>query len=358
MKKICFVFNSLGIGGSQKIEAFVANACKRSGYDVSVICFTKSDVGVEIDPDIPIQYVLNERTKSIVSNIKKVLFLGKLRKEIQKENPDIICVFLADITRIVVLACKGLNIPIIGSERGAPGRHGKRLKRYNKAFTRCRKVVFQTEEARAYYNLPEHLVEIISNPCFPRWENNKVLSQTPKIICGAGRLCRQKRFDVLINAFFDVHKKHPEYRLRIYGSGPLENELKEQINNLGLIDSAQLCGYSKDVFSEVGIPEVFVLSSDYEGIPNVLMEAMSLGTACVATNCEPGGAKMLFADETRGLLSPLGDDLKLATNINRIIEDEVLANHLREKSKEINEEYAPSVIEAKWLQVFDKCIKR
>ena len=77
MKRVLFVFNSLGLGGSQKIEAFVANACKDAGYEVTILSFTKGDVGVDINKNIPISYIIYDRNKG---------FLGKIKKSIYKKD--------------------------------------------------------------------------------------------------------------------------------------------------------------------------------------------------------------------------------------------------------------------------------
>ncbi len=352
MKKILFVFNSLGIGGSQKIEAFVANACKEAGFEVAVLSFTNVAVGVDLSEDIPIQYVIYDRCRGIKGLLKKIPFLFRLRSAIKRESPDAICVFLADMTRVVEHACKGLNIPIIASERGAPGRHGNKIRKYNSAFKKCHTVIFQTETARKYYRLDEKKVRIIPNPCFLRWEQTNELVFNEKTICAAGRLCKQKRFDVLIDSFLLVREKHPEYKLYIYGSGKLEGDLLKQISDCGLEESVFLPGYVKDVFASHGKPEIFVLSSDYEGIPNILMEAMALGIACVSTDCEPGGADLLFDHGRLGLLSPIGDSKKMADNIIRLIENPILAEKLRESVTEVSQTYSVNRIKALWMEVF------
>lgn len=353
MKKILFVFNSLGLGGSQKIEAFVANSCSEGGYDVSVLSFTEGIVGVELNKDIPIQYVIYDRSKGIKGKLNKLPFLLRLRKTIKREAPDIVCVFLADMSRVVTLACKGLGITIIASERGAPGRHGNKLNKYKKAFEKCDCVVFQTDTASKYYNLTRAKTKVIPNPCIMRWHNDMDYEFREKSICGAGRLCKQKRFDVLIDAFNIVHNLHPDYKLYIYGSGELQAELQDQINNYDLQDFVELPGYVQDVFRSHGKPEVFVLSSDFEGIPNILLEAMALGVACVSTDCEPGGAKLLFDNERRGLLSPIGDADSLAANIVRVIEDKALYESLKKHASEVTAEYSVSNIKNMWLEIFD-----
>ena len=350
-RRVLFVFYGLGIGGAQKIQAFVANLLLDKGYSVCAISFVNDDIGVDLNPDIKIDYLSFDREKNKTSKLYQLSFLYKLRKAIIKSEAQAVCVFKADMARIVVLATCGLNIPIIASERGDPGQY-LQLNKYNRALKRCEKVVFQTQKARAFYRINDEKTEIIPNPCIPRWESNNY-SYRENVIVGAGRLCRQKRFDILIDAFKEVHKKYPEFKLEIYGSGELEEELQKHIEINNLKACVSLCGYTKDVFTTAGIPSLFVLSSDYEGIPNVLMEAMMLGIPCVSTDCEPGGAALLFNNGERGLLSPVGDSKALSENIIGLIENAEIAKEYGEKGKEIISEFSPNVIGEKWVELFN-----
>ena len=349
MKNIVFIFSSLGLGGSQKIEAFVANACAEEGYNVSAIVFSNDEAKVKLNPSISVYNANYHRGKDVRS---KIIFLFRLRRMIKQLDPNLICVFLADITRVVVYACTFMDIPIIASERGAPSKHGKRFALYERAFQKCSNVVFQTDFARRYYRLIEEKTSIIPNPCFITHDyKTEDYYHSEKLIISGGRFSQQKRFDVLIDAFSIVIEKHPEYSLKIFGDGELKQNLESQIKSYGLNEKIQLCNYSENLFFEAGLPDVFVLSSDYEGVPNVLMEAMSLGIPCVATDCEPGGPRMLFDNETRGILANVGDPFSLANKITIIIKNKELARSLGSSAKKIVKDYNPQKIVKKWLDL-------
>lgn len=357
-KHILFIFRNMGTGGAQKIEAFVANTLINNGYKVTVLNMAKERCSVAIDKEIPVynlffDNVENEKN-SIKRAAKKIAYLIQLRKAIKKIKPDLICVFLSDIVRLTVLAMWGTKIPIIGSERGDPYQFSpKKLKQYNWAYNQCDGVAFQLKKAEKAYSLKRNIKKvIIENPCIPREESFPERTGNEHIILTAGRLAKQKRFDVLIDAFSIVYKTHPEYKMFIYGDGPLKDELKQQIRKRKLEQSVVLVGNVKDVFREATSAEFFVLSSDFEGIPNVLMEAMAIGFPCISTDCSPGGAEMLLQGGKRGIIVPREDSIKMAEAMIRYIEHPELQKKYSQRAKEIIEEYSPERIQEKWLDFF------
>lgn len=132
-----------------------------------------------------------------------------------------------------------------------------------------------------------------------------------EIALGAiGRLEMQKRFDVLLEAFAHLHRQRPETRLLIAGEGTLRASLEEEIARLGLGCAVRLLGHCGDVVSLHHALDLFVQSSDYEGTPNVVLEAMALETPVVATAV--GGTAELIENGVHGLLLPPGDPQRLA----------------------------------------------
>lgn len=141
-----------------------------------------------------------------------------------------------------------------------------------------------------------------------------------EIAIGAvGRLEPQKRFDVLLQAFAEVSRTRPELRLFIAGEGAARAVLEAEIDWLGLGNVCQLLGHCGDITTLHHALDLFVQSSDYEGTPNVVLEAMALETAVVATAV--GGTAELIADGVHGLLVPPGDVRLLARGMNQALTD-------------------------------------
>lgn len=138
-------------------------------------------------------------------------------------------------------------------------------------------------------------------------------------IGAVGRLESQKRFDLLIRAFAERHRAHPETRLLIAGEGGLRSALETQIRDLGVAHAARLLGHCDDIVALHHALDLFVQSSDYEGTPNVVLEAMALETPVVATTA--GGTAQLIDDGVHGLLVSPGDVLALSRAMARALAD-------------------------------------
>ncbi|WP_292979166.1 glycosyltransferase [Nitrosomonas sp.] len=132
----------------------------------------------------------------------------------------------------------------------------------------------------------------------------------PPVILGVGRLTRAKDFATLISAFARVHAQR-ECRLVILGEGELRGELEQLVTSLGIEGSVQLPGFAENPFAWMGCVRLFVLSSRWEGLPTVLIEAMACGTAVVSTNCRSGPDEILEGGKW-GRLVPVGDVEALA----------------------------------------------
>ena len=138
------------------------------------------------------------------------------------------------------------------------------------------------------------------------------------VIMGAGRLSVQKDFGALLKAFGRVLKVRP-VRLIIVGEGGKRRELEDLIRELGLEDSVLLPGFQADLYRWLKFANVFVLSSRWEGSPNVLTEALALGVPSVATRC-PSGPDEILQNGLYGPLVPVGDDELMATGILSVLE--------------------------------------
>jgi glycosyltransferase involved in cell wall biosynthesis len=142
------------------------------------------------------------------------------------------------------------------------------------------------------------------------------------IVLGAvGRLERQKRFDVLLEAVKLLLPKRPNLRLLIAGEGSLKRQLAMQIEQLGIADQCRLLGHCADISQLYQAFDVLVQSSDYEGTPTVVVEAMAMETPVVAT--EAGGTRELVQDGVHGLIVPLRNPQALAAAIERTLDDRV-----------------------------------
>ena len=348
-KRILVVFPHLGMGGVERSLAFVSNIYSRIGNSVFALSLSKTtDKLVQLDDNIHIEYI------HLPNNLfRRFFFMIKLRQMIMNLKPDVIVVFRTDITRIIIMATLGVKVDIISSERGNPERYTQKLmSKYEKYLLKCKKVVFQTEYAKNFFcdEIQKKSV-VIPNPCINKKEcnSNKICK---KVVLSCGRLSKEKNFDGLIRAFYKISKRIPEYELHIYGDGPEKEILNNIIDNLGT-KKIKILPTVDDVFSIEDNASLFVLNSSSEGMPNALIEAMSVGIPCISTECSGGIIEHLADCGRRVFLVPCNNENILADAILQLIHDEPKRKKLSEAAKEIRIILSEERIRNMWINLLE-----
>lgn len=348
--RILFVCADFG-GGVGKIIRFVTSLCVPEFEDVFLL-----HRGRESDNDIPPKGV----KEVVVSNQQhKPLPLWRyrqikdIRQNINKIKPDTICCFGSEMAVMLSLAMVGKkkSCRIILAERGDPytlPRIWQILSRW--AFQRAHNCIFQLEKQGLWYG-PKVMEKsrVIPNAFIPTGNITPYEGKRKKTIVSVGRFVYEKRYEVLIKAFANIHKKHSEYKLVLYGDGPYRKIYEEMVNDLEINEYVEMPGYTNNSMSAIQDASVFVLSSLYEGMPNTLIEALAIGVPCVATNCTPGGPEFLTLHGTTGLLVPVDDVEAMSEAICRIIESPQLASKLSCTGKKIVELLEPKKISKMWI---------
>ena len=314
--RIVLYIDTMHRGGAQRVMANIANYLIEKGWQVILV----NDF--EPDPNI-MQYPVSQRIqrvylrKELQGNkiIKNIERLVSFRKLVKHERPDIILSFLGRPNKRMLLSTIGLSCKKVVSVRNDPNKeYGTSvLKRLtaNVIFRFADGCVFQTEEAKSYFSKAiQKKSKIILNPVDDKFFNVE-RSHNACDIVSIGRLEPQKNHELLIKAFSDIVQQGFKGRLIICGEGTLREKLEELTNNMGIQDRVILTGNIMNVEKVLSEAKVFVLSSDYEGLPNSLMEAMAAGVPCVSTDCPCGGPKFLIDDGTDGILIQCGNRRQL-----------------------------------------------
>lgn len=349
-KKICFVMNSMDAGGAERVVALLANSFDNRGYKVSLVVTSNKDSFYKLNEGIKYSKLnLTSEKCSLFKRIQtNILEIIRLVKYFRRENPDVVISFIRNVPTII--SAKLANKKVIISERNNPYYDPP-----NKVWRILRKffypladgIVFQTNNVKNYFSKRIRQKScVIPNPLN---ENIPQLSSNPRknIIVNVGRLAKQKDQKTLILAFNIVNKKFPDYKLIIYGEGPLREELNSLIANLGLKNNVLLYGKEKDIYNKIKDAKVFVLSSIYEGYPNALIEAMALGIPVVSTNCDFGPSEII-KNGINGFLVEVGDYQGLANKILTILENEKLSNEFSGNSYKIRQLLSIDEITNKW----------
>ena len=173
------------------------------------------------------------------------------------------------------------------------------------------------------------------------------------------RLVDFKNQPMLCEAFIKVHEKHPDYVLKIYGPDSFDGT-KEILDKIIADNHAEdyilLMGGSDELEKEIPKGEVYAFSSDWEGLPNSLLEAMAMGMPCVATDCPCGGPRTVMRDEVNGLLVPIKNPDALAEGICRLIEDKELAERLGNEAAKIEQITNSEAVFIQWRDYLEKII--
>ncbi|TGB08072.1 glycosyltransferase [Streptomyces sp. MZ04] len=175
--------------------------------------------------------------------------------------------------------------------------------------------------------------------------------RTEKVVTSIGRLHDQKGIDMLLDTWAEVAPLHPDWTLRIYGSGEDEEILKKQCTALGLDDSVEWMGRTSDVPGALRGGSVFVQSSRGEGFPLALMEAMATAVPCAAFDCAPG-VHEIVRDGVDGLLARLGNTAELARRLDTLMSDKELRDRMGELARENIRRYTTDEIVRRWEELF------
>ena len=358
--KIVLMFTAFSLDGGSKSMVWVANQLSKAGHEVMLLSYFGKTCEQPLEDGVRF-YCLNcESSKSrfVRNTVGMVQTISKLDRFLAKAKPDLVINFLDSVAQVYLLINRLHNrFPVISSERVDPFSYSDNTAKRLAFFMGLSDgVVFQTEQARSFYKNKPAIYDrstVIPNPVVRTPEMEKLLQSGNAVrdnrIVTAGRLViRQKRQDVLIRSFVEVHEKHPEISLHIFGDGVDRQRLQDMVRELGLEDCVVFEGKSMHILEDIHQARVFILSSDYEGIPNALIEAMMLGVPSVSTDCSPGGARLLIDDGENGFLVPVGDEKFLADRIIRLVEDDHIASHFSKKSVKIGDRFSEKSIAAMW----------
>lgn len=328
-KKILFITTSMGRGGAERVISILANHYSKNGYDVEIVMLWHSMMEYNLNPNIKVIDFSNDKINPFLRISSNII---KLRKHIKKIKPYVVISFIAQNNIITGIACAGINVRFIPSERNDPSVKSRNYifkKILDKIYATSTTTVLQTKRAQKFFSSSvRNNSVIISNPIKVQV---LALGNYKFRIVSAGRLVSQKNQEMLIRVFSKVHSKYPEYSLSIYGEGELRERLENLINDFNLTDCVELPGNVENIHEKMQDAYMFVLPSNFEGQSNALLEAMMMGLPCISTNC--AGSDEIIENGINGLLTEVGDEKQLYNAIVKLINDEPLRNKIAKNAK-------------------------
>lgn len=352
---ITVVTASMGAGGAERVIAQLLKEWCANGVECTLITLNKAPIFYPLPKQVEVLEIGVLSKKHYIDKLKKYV---QVRKLIRKIKPDIVLALPEEIGIYVIGALLGMNVPVVVSERNNPWKMP-----YKKASRIVRKLmypfaegfIFQTSFAASFF--PESIQRrgiVLKNPLDLARIPNPYEGTREKIIVGAGRLEPQKNFKLLIDAFSLFYKKHSNYKLVIYGEGTMRNELETYAAVRIPQDAYAFPGNVSNLLDRINSCSAFVLSSDYEGMPNVLIEAMAMGVPCVSTDCPSGGPKELIKDGINGFLVEVGDRDTLVQRLDTLVSGVGIYS----EAQQIKEHFNSKRIANQWLAYLKSVINR
>lgn len=352
MKRLMIIIPSLGGGGAERVVINLLKGLDMNEFLVTLVVY-ESDFAYPLPDTVDVAVLDIHSGGNILTFIKN--FVNKIisiARFIKKNRPDIVFSLISSTNVTVVLArwLSGIPCNLILSERSHPSETLKnsyydRTTAYlmKHTYPKVEKIIAVSEEIQQdlirNFNVPPGKVKVIYNPVDIReietlsheevdhiWFRDKL-----PIIVSVGRLTRQKGYSYLIKAFSIVRKSVP-CRLLLIGEGEEREELTDIAKSSGIENYVEFIGFQKNPYKYMARSSVFVLSSVYEGLPNVILEAMVLGLPVVATNC-PSGPAEIIEDRKNGLLVPVRDEKALADVIVEVLTNDELRSELSRAAK-------------------------
>jgi len=327
-KKLLFVISSLVGGGAERVMVNLINHLDRKKYEFLLVVF-ENKMDLQDDLHFPVNIVcLNKRSRW---DFFKLIF--KLRKIICDYKPDKVLSFLNYTNTVAGLSSLFLRrkFTLFLSERVYTHKYLDRSRlRYlrkwliNLTYKKADRIIAVSKSIKNVleedFSIQPEKIKIIYNPIVLeeiRYKSQKGVEhpffkdENARVIISIGRLVEQKRFDRLLRAFSLVREKQMTARLIILGKGILQRKLERLALQLNINNLVSFVGHKYNPYAWISKADIFVLSSDFEGFPNVLIEAMACGTPIISTDCL-SGPKEIITTGKNGILVPPADEIALA----------------------------------------------
>ena len=348
MKKIDIITKAMTSGGAERVIAQLANYFVTHGIRCRIITTDNQEVMYPLNEKIMVVPIGKKSNNKIID---RVVRYSALRKVVLSDLPDVILTMPEDTGIYAILALLGTGIPVYVSERNNPWvMPNVKVTRFLRkvAYPFANGIIFQTEMAKSFF--PKYIQRkgiVLPNPVDDSRIPAPYEGKREKRFVAVGRLEPQKNFSMLIEAFAEFNKEVSGYRLMIYGEGKERDKLEKLIADLGMQDIIYLPGRDKDVLNRINNATAFILSSDYEGMPNALIEAMCMGMPVISTDCPSGGPQELIKSGENGILISVGNKENLV-NAMKLMTNACEAEKLAGKAGELRKRLTDAGVFEEW----------
>lgn len=360
-KKIVFYIGSLAKGGAERVFVNLATYFKGLGWEVTIATKLVDEVEYDVPKDVPRIVVDIEGAE--ISNSRIVNFfrrLMKLRRTWKTQKPDLVFTAIGKNNFMVIVSSLFMPHKVIGSVVSDPKReYGTKVMRLlgKTLFFLADGMVFQTEDAKGFF--PKGIRKksiILPNSINPDFIRPRFTGERKKEIVMVGRIDDNKNPQLLVRAFAAICKDYPEWKVTLYGRGDSFQKVQKLIRDLQVEDRITMAGPQSEIHEKIYESSVYVLTSYVEGMPNALMEAMSLGLCVISTDCPCGGPRMIIKDHENGILIPVGDEQALKCALREVLSREELRVSMGTKASLLGEKLHPDKVNVMWKEYFESIL--
>lgn len=353
-----FVIPSLSKGGAERVVCVLASGLAAKGEDVTVLRYFKTDGDYPIDERVNVVTLSGgyESDYNKISTTKRLKSINKIVKQI---DPDVIIPFLKHVNIQTYIAVSSkYRKRVIFIVRISPylSNRGRNEIVHDFLINHFNKTIVQNQAQKDYFKKSaQKRIYILSNPVNDVFlMENREINNDRFTVVSAGRLSSQKNFPMLIKAFSEFSVGKEDVSLRIYGEGDDKEALQNLIDELGCGEKIKLMGRTNDLVTAYKSASLFVLSSNFEGMPNALLEAMAIGLPCISTDCPTGPSEMIVNGET-GLLVPVDDVEKMREAIEFMYNNRDKAEEMGKHARNfVSENYRVEKIVQKFTEIVDR----
>lgn len=364
MKKIVFHVSSLAKGGSERVLVNLASYfASLDEYEVIMATHREDKVEYPLPQGvrrINVDLEGNEISKSRVVNFFRRNM--KMRNAWKAEKADLVLSVFTKTNFRTIITTMGLPTKAVVAVVSIPAAE------YPTFLLRmCAQVLFAlgdgvvlktNEQGLFFRKAVRKKAVVLPNSVNPDFLRDRYNGERKKEIVLVGRLVDDKNPQLLINAFSKIADEFPDWFVSIYGEGEIRGKLENMVNELNMESKVYFRGVQNNIADKIESASIFVLASNVEGMPNVLLEAMSLGMAAISTNVTGGGPAQLIQNGKNGLLIPMNDEKALIDALRKLMSDEILREKLGMEAHKIQEYTNPQHVNKMWQNYFESILEK
>ncbi len=364
-KKISLIIHKISAGGAEKIMVTIANYLSENGWEVFLLTFDDGNESPFYPLNKNVKWIPLDLLKETKGKLQKGFHFFRriwiLRKTLKKLKSKVAISFIAKVNILSIIASLGTSIKLIVSERIDPKYsyfgYGSKIRHlkfwaYNKA---ARIIVLSRDMANDFPSYIAKKITVIPNPV--SINNLSILDSNGKSngkkVIAMGRLHPQKGFDTLIEAFSKLGSNYSDWNLSIWGEGEHKENLIQLRDRLGLKDRVIFPGVTNKPLEEMKNSDLFILSSRFEGFPNVLVEAMAVGLPVLSFNCV-STIKDIIQNGENGVIVDQKDAEGLSIAMMDIMADPNKRENLGNNAKEVLEKFSMTKVMGMWVKVIEE----